>query len=609
MARDAAEALPRAGGRGRADSLRRRGAGQWVAAAAVHPADRALHPRPRPGAARARLVRRGLRRDRVRRPGGAVSGGAGGRRAPRSPQARRAGRQSPSCAGCGRGRPTSRWTTNASTSADRRARGAEAKRPRTRSRSSSRCAGSSCRRRGSSSRPRPSSGRTRVEVPPEARLAEGAGAAGWEPAFLAATRVSARDVDAESEDEAQPDAGARAVSAFRQLITTLRLFKAGSVGLGPYAWTRAGGQPLAPDRDRRRAARGPAATASPRRSSATSPPSREPSPIARRPSRGPLQTAPARPARSARAISRFEAGSERSVVLEALNDYLLGAPVPARGRRPRPAQPPDAGRGAVRRAGASRRDQGGRRSRPGARARAVERRARRSERDGARRRPRPRRRSRTCSARSCRDAACGHLGSDLRSTADEILLADGLAVGEGVAEQRGGAEEWDGPVEPDVHEPVETELSDEALEDDVQDELYGEAPEEPEPASESDGEPEQLDRRAGGLGGAASGRASRPRPAGSGARRANQDGATTPIRRSRPCSTARPSPSRPRPRWRPFRHVRSRLAELAGANPPRGSRPDTATASPTSSRARRRPSGTCARSATTARRRARVQAS
>src|ERR671919_110880 len=30
-----------------------------------------------------------------------------------------------------------------------------------------------------------------------------------------------------------------------------------------------------------------------------------------------------------------------------------------------------------------------------------------------------------------RDAACGHLGSELRSTADEILLADGFAVGEG----------------------------------------------------------------------------------------------------------------------------------------------------------------------------------
>jgi hypothetical protein len=45
-----------------------------------------------------------------------------------------------------------------------------------------------------------------------------------------------------------------------------------------------------------------------------------------------------------------------------------------------------------------------------------------------------------------RDAACGHLGGDLRATADEILLADGLAVGEGEAEQRGGSEEWDLPL-------------------------------------------------------------------------------------------------------------------------------------------------------------------
>ena len=42
-----------------------------------------------------------------------------------------------------------------------------------------------------------------------------------------------------------------------------------------------------------------------------------------------------------------------------------------------------------------------------------------------------------------KDAAAGHLGSDLRATADEILLADGLAVGDGAAEQRGGTTEWD----------------------------------------------------------------------------------------------------------------------------------------------------------------------
>jgi len=54
------------------------------------------------------------------------------------------------------------------------------------------------------------------------------------------------------------------------------------------------------------------------------------------------------------------------------------------------------------------------------------------------------------------DAACGHLGSDLRSTADEILLADGFAVGEGSAEQRGGDEEWEAI--PQVEEDPEEAL-------------------------------------------------------------------------------------------------------------------------------------------------------
>ena len=61
-----------------------------------------------------------------------------------------------------------------------------------------------------------------------------------------------------------------------------------------------------------------------------------------------------------------------------------------------------------------------------------------------------------------KDAAAGHLGSDLRVTADEILLADGLAVGDGAAEQRGGTTEWDlepvvieDPVEPDIEGELE----------------------------------------------------------------------------------------------------------------------------------------------------------
>ena len=54
-----------------------------------------------------------------------------------------------------------------------------------------------------------------------------------------------------------------------------------------------------------------------------------------------------------------------------------------------------------------------------------------------------------------KDAACGHLGTDLRATADEILLADGLAVGDGVADQ-GGTSEWDpeGEIDDVVEEDV-----------------------------------------------------------------------------------------------------------------------------------------------------------
>ena len=97
-----------------------------------------------------------------------------------------------------------------------------------------------------------------VEVPPDARSSEGVGAAGWEPIFLAATRVGDTP-SGETDAEEKRDAGARAVEAFRQLITALRLFGAGGVGLGPYAWTRAGsgrwrGSPPAPH------ARGQAAT-------------------------------------------------------------------------------------------------------------------------------------------------------------------------------------------------------------------------------------------------------------------------------------------------------------------------------------------------------------
>ncbi len=276
-----------------------------------------------------------------------------------------------------------------------------------------------------------------VDVPSEARAAEGSGTAGWEPTFLAATRVSASD----SGGGPSTDAGARAVEAFRQLVTSLRLFKSGGVGLGPYAWTRAG------EHRWRRIATG-----------------------AGRPRAGGYRlaeveltelavfsrtlayrsTAFGRPAKSepglsgtlARAISRFEAGLERAAVIDALNDCLLtlrfvleggGAAQLSLAIRVAAlcAEPDQRGetKAVIDRAVSLERElwsgepasSGEGTATPAETAAVVE----------------------DLTRAILRDAACGHLGADLRSTADEILLADGLAVGEGRAEQRGDAEEWD----------------------------------------------------------------------------------------------------------------------------------------------------------------------
>lgn len=63
-----------------------------------------------------------------------------------------------------------------------------------------------------------------VEVPPEARSSDGLGVSPWEPAFLAVVRVDEPGHEAGGEAD---DAALVAVEAFRRLITTLRLFKAG----------------------------------------------------------------------------------------------------------------------------------------------------------------------------------------------------------------------------------------------------------------------------------------------------------------------------------------------------------------------------------------------
>jgi hypothetical protein len=68
-----------------------------------------------------------------------------------------------------------------------------------------------------------------VEAPVEAMRSEGMGRAAWEPQFLA---VAEQGDDAES--------AAEALHQLRELISVMRLFKAGGIGLGPYAFAPTG---------------------------------------------------------------------------------------------------------------------------------------------------------------------------------------------------------------------------------------------------------------------------------------------------------------------------------------------------------------------------------
>jgi len=252
-----------------------------------------------------------------------------------------------------------------------------------------------------------------IEVPDEIRRAEGSRRSAFEAQFLAVVRAPA------------PESVVSPGAVLRELVTTLRLFKSGGVGLGPYAWAKAPG-----DRWKRLAT----GVARPRAGGYRLTDS-ELGDVAA------LSRAVAnRSGAFARAVSRFEAGLERPALLEALSDYVLAlryllegggaadvglamrvaAICAAAGERPTiKAQveralaleqtlmhgelpPADEGEG------------------PLDLVAALEERTR----------------------SILREAATGRLGIDLRAAADEALLADGLAVGEGAAEARGETAEW-----------------------------------------------------------------------------------------------------------------------------------------------------------------------
>jgi hypothetical protein len=297
-----------------------------------------------------------------------------------------------------------------------------------------------------------------VDVPTDARASDGLGVSPWEPAFLAAVRV---DEDARDEDGEPRESGPAAVAAFRRLVTTLRLFKAGGVGLGPYAWTRSAG-----DRWRRiSTGAGRQRPGGYRLTDAELPElltfSRAIA-VSGTPFDRMYKGRPGFPTTLRRALNRFEAGLERNVVVEALNDHLLALRFMLEGGGPAQlglamrvaalcAEPDERAevKGVVDRAVGLERELWSGEPTPGTRVVTPAETAITLE---------------ELTRAILKDAAAGHLGSDLRATADEILLADGLAVGDGAGEQRGGTTEWDlEPVEVDAEaesvDPIAEEVS------------------------------------------------------------------------------------------------------------------------------------------------------
>jgi hypothetical protein len=262
-----------------------------------------------------------------------------------------------------------------------------------------------------------------IDAPHEARNAEGGRKTAWEPLFFAVVRKPL----AGAEDDEGPG------PALRELVTALRLFKPGSVGMGPHAWARSPG-----DRWRR------------------------------------IATGAGRPRPGAywltaselgelvdfsrafegaggggtlmRAISRFEAGLERPSLLDALSDYLLALRMVLEGGGA-------AGVGLAMRAAALRADGPARDGIKATIERATAMEAAMISGEVAATGGTGSPLELVAHIESVvrgilRDAVGGKLGADLRAAADETLLADGIAAGEGAATMRGATAEW-GAIAPD----------------------------------------------------------------------------------------------------------------------------------------------------------------
>jgi hypothetical protein len=138
-----------------------------------------------------------------------------------------------------------------------------------------------------------------IEAPIEAMRSEGMGRASWEPQYLAV---------AEQHEEEGAEA---ALNQLRELISVMRLFKGGGIGLGPYAFA-----PTGEGCWRRIATGAPATRAGGYRLSEA-----EASELVEL--AGALEARPDPDSALTWAVGRFEMGCERESALEGLSDHLL----------------------------------------------------------------------------------------------------------------------------------------------------------------------------------------------------------------------------------------------------------------------------------------------
>jgi hypothetical protein len=239
------------------------------------------------------------------------------------------------------------------------------------------------------------------EAPIEAMRSEGMGRAAWEPQFLAI-----------AEQGEGNDSAAAALQQLGDLISVMRLFKAGGIGLGPHAFA-----PTGEGRWRRIATGAPAPRGDTYRLD-----EEETAQLVELADTLEARPDPAGPL--AWAVRRFELGCERPSTLEGLSDHLLALRAVLDGQGPVGASLPM-------RAAALIAD--GSTDRLGARERveaAME--MERAEMSGASADGADELAAwvEGCVRRILREAALGELGADLNEVADETLIATGLDAGD-----------------------------------------------------------------------------------------------------------------------------------------------------------------------------------